>query len=258
MSLLALVGDGATTTALALAAGWSAADDVVVVEVDRSGGSLAAWLDVPLAPSLSTVVTTLRAADGHAGAAGAWPAVETLVRRAPSGTRFVPAPFRAREASTAVTEAERHLVPLVARRTDVVALADVGRPPSIDHAAGVVEHADVVVVCHRQDPSSGRAAAVRLERVAEQVEGLRAPRRPLLLALIGDDPFSGDEIARFVGGDLRWRALAPDPLAAAVLAGRSGVSARRLSRLPLMRSARRLADDLRAIVPSAARPDVPA
>ncbi len=254
MTLLALVGDGTTTTALALSAGWSADDDVVVVELDRSGGSLAAWLDVPLAPSLSTVVTTLRADDRPAGAATEWATVEPLLRRAASGTRFVPAPFRAREASTAVTEAERRLVPLVARRTDVVAIADLGRPASIDHVSGVIEHADAVVVCHRQDPSSGRAAAVRLERVAEQVDGVRTRHRLVSLALIGDHPFDGDEIARFVGGDLGWRALADDALAAAVLAGRSGVSSRRLSRLPLMRSARVLADDLRALVPSAGRP----
>ena len=43
MSVIAVIGDCATTSALALAARWPA-DDVVVLEADRTGGSLAAWL----------------------------------------------------------------------------------------------------------------------------------------------------------------------------------------------------------------------
>jgi hypothetical protein len=45
-------------------------------------------------------------------------------------------------------------------------------------------------------------------------------------------------------------ALGDDPLAAATLAGRSGVSAKRLRRLPLMRDAARLAGDLADLVSS--------
>jgi len=46
----------------------------------------------------------------------------------------------------------------------------------------------------------------------------------------------------------RTVAIADDPLAAATIAGRAGVSARRLRRLPLMRDATRLAHDLVGIV----------
>ena len=63
--------------------------------------------------------------------------------------------------------------------------------------------------------------------------------------MIGRAPFDADEIAGFVGAGAVVSPtvfeLADDPLAAAVLAGRSGVSQRRLLRLPLLRSAAVLA-----------------
>ena len=56
MGIVALVGDATTTTAVALASAWSADDEVVVLEFDPSGGSLAAWMDTPAVPTLSTFV----------------------------------------------------------------------------------------------------------------------------------------------------------------------------------------------------------
>jgi len=97
----------------------------------------------------------------------------------------------------------------------------------------------VTVVVHRQSPASAEAESVRLERLLEQVEGVRGP---VVLAVIGREPFDPGEIVQFVDGSAPGRItgacrLAEDPLAAAVLAGRAGVSAKRLRRLPLMRSA---------------------
>jgi hypothetical protein len=75
----------------------------------------------------------------------------------------------------------------------------------------------------------------------------------MMLTIIGSDPFDPDEIARFIdttspdalaGANL----LPDDPLSAAVLAGRTGVSAKRLRRLPLMRSASDIAAILRSSV----------
>jgi hypothetical protein len=245
MTVVAVLGDGATTSTVALAVGWPTADQVVVVETDRRGGSLAAWLDVPLSPSLSTVVATLHGAGGGRDASTPWSTIEPLVRRAPSGIRFVPAPFRAREAGRAILEAERHLVPLLAQRDDVVALADCGRPAVVDEVSGVLDHAAAVVVCHRQETASAAAASVRVERLAEQLASLRDRGARVVLAVVGEEPFAGDEIARFVGPEVSWRPLAADPLAAAVLAGRRGVSPRRLARLPLLRTAAQIADDVR-------------
>lgn len=248
MSLVTVLGDAATTTTLALAAGWP--DEVMVLEADRRGGSLAAWLDLPSSPTLSTAVT--RAADGG------WPAIEAVAHEAPAGVRVVTAPVRTIEAARAVAEAERHVLPALSALDRPVVLVDSGRADlggvgAPDGLPPVLLASDVTVVVHRQSRHSARAAAVRIERLADLVEAVIAasPSTATVLALIGDTPFEAAEIERFVSEERALAgvvSLADDPLAAAVLAGRSGVSARRLARLPLMRTARRAASVLDRLV----------
>jgi hypothetical protein len=257
LSLIVIGGDAVTTTVLALAAGWpepppdDLADggvEVVVVEADPSGGSLAAWLDTSLSPSLSSVVTAL-----HQGSStGAtrptqWSTIDTMVRRSTAGVRFIPAPFRAREARGAIGEADLSLFPLLAALDHTVALVDVGRLDPL-RLPTAVRHADLTVVVHRQDSSSAAAATVRLERLAETTEALRDAGVTVALALVGEDPFPLGEVADFASPGGPAFSLAPDALSAAVLAGRTGVSSRRLARLPLMRSAAHGATELARLV----------
>src|SRR4051794_32733915 len=84
VSLVAVVGECSTTTAVALAATWPAGERVIVAELDPAGGSLAAWLDVPRAPNLSELVAS---ADAGAGAA-----VEGPCPHPASGPRVLVAP----------------------------------------------------------------------------------------------------------------------------------------------------------------------
>ncbi len=243
MSLVAVVGDAATTTTLALAASWP--DETLVVEADPTGGSMAAWLDLPASPTLSTVVT-------RAPAAG-WPAVEQLAHDAPSGIRVVPAPVRTIEAVRAVAEAERCVFAVAADLDRPVVLVDAGAPTPAYGPPGVLEAAGVAVVVHRQCHHSARAAAVRLERFAELVDVVVATGVAVVVGVVGDAPFEPEEILRFVSPELADSApelvvLPDDPLAAAVLAGRSGVSARRLTRLPLMRAAMPAASTIAAVL----------
>lgn len=236
MASVAIVGDATTTTSLALAAGWPESErDLVVIEIDPTGGSLAAWLDVPLTPSLSNLVTALHGTPG-ATLPAMRATVDAMVRRSDAGISFVPAPFRTREARSAVTEAERTLLPLIDRFDDRVNLLDAGHldPGRVPVAC---RHAALTLVCHRQDSSSAPAATVRLERLAEAVDVLRAAGHKVGIVLIGDEPFGLDEVVDFAAPDAPGWVLDVDPLAAAVFAGRSGVSARRLARLPLVRSA---------------------
>ena len=242
MSLVAIAGDDATTSTLALAAAWPVSDDLLVIEADPRGGSLAAWLDIPVTPSLSAVVTR--------ATAGEWPVIERLSRLTPSGLRVIPAPVRAVEASRAVAEAAETIFPTLAALDSGVVVADTGSLRGLAGAGpigvtSVVAQSAVTVVTHRQAHQSARAAAVRLERLAECFEQLAAAGVETTLAVIGRAPFEPDEIARFVGTGAvvppTVFELADDPLAAAVLAGRSGVSQRRLLRLPLLRSAAALA-----------------
>lgn len=247
MGIVAVTGDVATTTAVALGAGWSAADDVILVEADPTGGDLAAWFDLSAVPSLSTVVT--RVLDG------AWPDIERHTRLAANGLRVVPAPARAGEAAQAVAESARSLVGSLAALRSPVTIADVGRLPSVPSSHPFLGAAAVTVLVHRQAAQSVRAAAVRLQRLAEQVDVLTRSPQPVVVAVVGARPFDVVEIERFladVSGTAPIVALPDDPLTAAVFAGRTGVSERRLSRLPLMRAARDLAAAVeRSIAPTA-------
>lgn len=262
MTVIVLTGDCTTTTALALAARWPAAaahDDstpeqetsgreTIVVESDPRGGSLSGWLDTPASPSLSTVVTALHQAGGsrddpRSRAALQWATVDPLVQRSPAGPRFIPAPIRSREARTAVHEAVHGLFPLLADVDDTIALVDAGTL-DLSQPSQAMRFAAITVICHRQATASAQASAVRLDRLAEQAETLTAAGHRTAIALIGDQPFDREEVVSFAAPrSLSWT-LPVDPLAAAVLAGRQGVSARRLTRLPLIRLAAAMARDL--------------
>lgn len=271
MPSIAVSGDCATTTVLALAAGWPTRGvntsesalgdqverndratpsdrDLILVEVDPRGGSLSAWLDTPSTPSLSTVVTALHQmggshTDDSSRRQALWSGVEPLIQRSSAGPRFIPAPIRSREAHTAVREASQRLLPLLAGIGDTTALLDTGML-DLTHLTNTFRFVDTIVVCHRQESASARAAAVRLERLAEQVETLTTAGHRVVIAIIGDQPFSAEEVASFVAAGIEHHTLPVDQLAAAVLAGRHGVSERRLARLPLMRAASALAQDL--------------
>ena len=173
--------------------------------------------------------------------------IDAMVRRAASGVRFVPAPFRTREARGAIGEAELSLFPLLAALDHTVALVDVGRIDPL-RLPTAMRHADLVVIIHRQDASSSPAATVRLERLAETIDAVGDTGATVGLALVGEDPFALDEVVDFASPSGPAFALAPDPLSAAVLAGRTGVSTRRLARLPLMRSAALAASELDRVV----------
>lgn len=257
MTVIVLTGDCTTTTALALAAGWPMAPthqdtpagrETIVVEADPRGGSLSGWLDTPAIPSLSTVVTALHQAGGSRDDVRSrpslqWATVDPLIQRSPAGPRFIPAPIRSREARTAVHEASHGLFPLLADVDHTIALVDAG---ALDLAqpSPAMKFAGVTVICHRQASASAQAAAVRLERLAEQAEALAAAGHRTAIALIGDQPFANEEVVSFAAPHATSWTLPVDALAAAVLAGRQGVSARRLKRLPLMRVAAAMARDL--------------
>ncbi len=239
MTLVAVIGDCTTTTCLALAATWPTGNpdptDVLVLEADPSGGSLAGWLDTPNSPTLGTIVANTTSGRP----AATMSTIESMVVTSDSGVRLIAAPTRSLPARRAIEEAAATIVPALASARSLVALTDLGRG-RIDESRPILDAAAVVVVTHRQARTSAAAEAVRLERLIESVELVGVP---IVLGVIGTDPFDPTEIVEFVSASVPDAVadsfvLADDALAAAVLAGRTGVSARRLARLPLMRSAR--------------------
>lgn len=247
MPIVAVAGDACTTTTVALAAGWPLVDEVLVVEADPTGGDLAAWFGLAPTPSLSTVVT--RVPDG------AWNDVEPLTRLADVGVRLITGPWRAGEAQQAVSESTRAVVPTLAALRSPIMLADTGRLLSNPTLHPFVGGAAVTVVVHRQATQSAAAAAVRLQRLSEAIVQFAESSTHVIVLVVGRRPFDLDEVQAFLVercGPCDVLGLPVDALAASVLAGRAGVSARRLTRLPLMRSAAGAAATIRSTLPRVA------
>ncbi len=235
MSLIAVIGERCTTTAVGVASAWpDPTVDPVVVELDPTGGDLAAWLGLLRSPSLSDVV-----AGQH------WTAESAVIRHvqpALSGLDVLVAPTRAIESAAAVSAAGPLLGTLAASSRPYV--ADLGRFPASLPAA--VVGADVVVVSHLQHHGSAAAAALGLERLAERCEAIQRRSLPLIVAVHGAWPYQPDEIGTYLGNDVRRPqrpsthnipivVVADDSVSAAVVAGRPG-SARRLARSRWMSS----------------------
>jgi MinD-like ATPase involved in chromosome partitioning or flagellar assembly len=224
VSLVAVVGDGCTTTALGIAVAWPLGDSRIVAEFDPAGGCLAAWLGVPRSPGLAEVAAS--------STPGSWSTIQSMVQRAQSGVDVLVAPTRAVEAAAVVQAATASVLPVLAALEQPVVFADGGRLRG--GLSNLVVQSSVVVVAHRQHSGSAAAAALGIERVAELTSQLAARSIPTVVALIGSVPYTADEVSDFVRADAVV-ALADDPWAAAVLAGRAG-SAIRLRRSALMRS----------------------
>ncbi len=102
----------------------------------------------------------------------------------------------------------------------------------------------MTVVVHRQSTQSARAAAVRLQRLAEQLDGFASVPTAIVVAVVGASPFGLGEVESFLGESVGAHSvigLPVDELAAAAFGGRVGLSGRRLARLPLLKAARHLA-----------------
>jgi hypothetical protein len=235
MSLIAVVGDDATTLSLAVTASLTAAQHTpLLVEFDPDGGSLSAWLDLPRQPGLADLATTGGPIDGHA--------VRASVQRATAGVEVVVAPARAVEAAAVVQAAHRAVLPALTVLGDHGfdhVVVDGGR--SVARQRFLIDSAATVVIGHRQARASAAAAAVRIERLADVVTSLAGTTARVIVALRGQQPYPGSEVAAFV--DAQVVEIADDPVAAALLAGRAG-SARRLNASALMRSVAALAAEL--------------
>ena len=229
MSLVAVVGDGCTTTAVGMAAAWPFDDPCMVAEFDPAGGCLTAWLDVPRSPGLADVAAS--------STPGSWETIRSMVQHAASGLDVLVAPTRAVEAAAVVLAATHTVLPVLSALDWPVVIADGGRLRG--GISALTSQAGIVVVAHRQHPGSAAAAALGFERLAELTSQLAVRSIPTVVALIGTRPYSADEVSEFVQAETVV-SIAEDPWAAAILAGRAG-SAFRLRRSPLMRSLAELA-----------------
>ena len=119
MTVVAVVGDGCTTTALGLAATWQRDESCLLVELDEAGGCLSAWLDLPRSPGLADIVA--------GSATPSWPTIRSAVQTSVSGIDVVVGPTRAVEAAAVVHASEHAVLPVLAAVESTVVIADGGR-----------------------------------------------------------------------------------------------------------------------------------
>jgi MinD-like ATPase involved in chromosome partitioning or flagellar assembly len=229
VSLVAVIGNASTTTALAIASSWPHGEEALLAELDPSGGDLAAWLDLSQEPGIASAVS--------AAPSGAWPSIAEHIQTQAGGLQLLVAPIRALEAAAAVREASARLVPTLSALDEPVVIADCGRQ-NASQLAPIVTQAGLVIVTVRQRRMSERSAAAELDRAAELIDALTARNVSVVGIIIGDEPYPFNEVAAYLAGDLAVPMLpmAEDPIVAAILAGRPS-SDRRLRKSRLLETA---------------------
>ena len=231
---------GATTAAAGLAMVWPGDGRRVVIEADPAGGTLAAACGLSAEPGLVSLAAAARRQVDPV-------LVFDHAQRLPDQTSVVCAPPGRDQARSALSMLGALIGGLGG--LDGLAVVDCGRLDPKGPNSRLFQHADVSVLVCRPQLGDLNALAAFLE--------LQAPTAGrLLVVLAGPGPYGSAEIADTLAvevvGQLPW-----DPEAAGGLMSESP-SSRRLTRTPLVRALRSLAEDLaRRIRPDdSASPDL--
>ena len=218
---------GVSTTLHALAAVWPEERSLLVVEADPDGGDLAARIGLSVEPGMASLAAAGRRSlvradiDRHTQALSR--GVQLLVGN--------PDPEQATRELELVGQRLAEVLPHDA--PDV--LIDCGRlrssSPAVPLAVGAFA---TLIVC--------RPRVDELQHVRAQIGRLIAQGMEPDVILVGDRPYSAPEVEGAIGREV-VDVIADDAATAAALAGRGG-RASVVSRSPLMRSARSLAERL--------------
>jgi MinD-like ATPase involved in chromosome partitioning or flagellar assembly len=217
---------GVTTLTAGLAVVWPGQRQRLVVEADPAGGMLAAASGLPPEPGL---VSLAAAARRHDEPTVAFEHCQSL----PGGTPALCGPPTSERARSALTMLSGLLGRLGELDTDV--FVDCGRFEPAASNAALFERADLGVLVVRPRLADLHALGAFLQGRDDQLA-------PSAIVLIGPGPYPPAEVAEALGldvaGHLPW-----DPNAAQALAT-TPVGSRQLTRSPLVRALRTLADDL--------------
>ena len=221
IGVLGAKGSAVTTTALALATTWPG-NEAIVLELDPTGGDLAAWFDLAVSPGVGSLATT-RSLD-----------IRSHTHTLPGGLRVIPAPVVAADATGVIGEVVRGVLPLVRHTDEATLFLDLGSGRgSLGSAA--LAHVDLAVVAVRQDPRSRGATVARCVHAGQAVEAASLAGAPVATVLVGNGPIRTAEINEYLSGGVAGL-IDEDPVSAAQLAGEPG-SPRRNRRSRLLRSA---------------------
>lgn len=221
---------GVSTLAAAVAACWPSTPLTVpvLVEADASGGDVAAWHGIAPHRGAVSLAAAARTYSPSAEDAGAKPAPASghgepatvsafpLLGHSielPGGLRVVSAPADPLEAGRAVDMFAHHPGILTTGRATVL---DVGRAVPGSAGAGLLRHADVVVVA----VAAGEVEqARRLSVCAPALSSLREWGTRVGLAVTAPCPHSDAEVSEVADGLPVWARVPHDPAGAALVRG---------------------------------------
>lgn len=223
-----------TTTTVALGCAWPDPPDVLLVEADPAGGTLAATLGLAGQPGLVSLATAARR-DTHPGL------VAEHTQLLPCGVRVVVAPPSGEQARAALRMLGDPLALLSAAAR--VVLVDCGRLDADSPTDGLFAGADVSLLVVRPQLPDLHALAVWLE-------GHRDRAGRLAVVLCGPGPYGAGEVTDALGievlGGLPW-----DPPSVATLGQPPD---RRARNSALRRAAVALATEVAGRLPGPAEP----
>lgn len=202
-------------------------EGVALVEADPVGGDIAAFLGLSTDPGM----VSLAAAARHQSA---WPDITAHAQRLPAGGLALLGSTDPTQATSSITTLASRL--RLALGSMAAAVVDCGRWQSNSPASPIVRDAAATIVCLRPTVASIESVRVRAQQLWEASQG------PLGLAVMGDGPYSADEVQAATG--LPVLVTVPqDRRGIGVLCGgssRPGTAAR----LPIVRAARTVIDRL--------------
>lgn len=217
---------GVTTIAAGLASCWPGDRVRLLVEADPAGGTLAGAAGWPPEPGLVSLAAAARRDPGPE-------LVFEHCQALPGGTPVLAGPASPSQARSALSM----LLPLFGRfgELDAVVLLDCGRLDPGTAGLALLARADLALLVTRPRLADLHSLSVFLQAHGEDLA------RPVLV-LVGRGPYPPSEVAGAFGVEVAAH-LPWDPEAAEVIAT-TPVGSRVLTRTPLVRALRSLAEDL--------------
>jgi hypothetical protein len=229
-----------STAALALAAVWPQSRTVLVAEVDPAGSALAPRFGLPYERGVSSLAPASRR---RFAATEVPDHCQTLPVGLGRSEVLGLIGVRGAEQSRVLDRFWTAFAGAIATEEELDVLADCGRLGPDSPAMSVVTKAHMTLLLTRPDVEG--VVQAQLRATALQEAGVEPER--LAVVVVGKEPYGEAEVAEALDIPVIGM-LVRDPKMAAILSGQKAGRRSRMSRAPLMRSARNLCDRLQEVV----------